>query len=64
VKTGEVGLVVDSYGLMSVTVNRGSAAAELGLAAADRIELERLGDEDDGDAGITTQVQLTRRRKA
>ena len=62
VKIGEVGLVVDSYGLVSITVNRGSAAAELGLVAADRVELERLAEGDDDDtAGTTTPVQLTRR---
>jgi S-adenosylmethionine hydrolase len=65
VKTGEVGLVVDSYGLVSITVNRGSAAAELGLAPTDRVELVRLdAAADDGDdGGITTQVRLKRRRE-
>jgi S-adenosylmethionine hydrolase len=60
VKAGEVGLVVDSYGLLSITVDRGSAAAELGLLAGDRITLEPLGD-DDAPVGVTTNVELRSR---
>jgi S-adenosyl-L-methionine hydrolase (adenosine-forming) len=44
-KPGEVGLVVDSYGLLSVSVDRGSAAAELGLATGTAVRLEPLADE-------------------
>ena len=33
VKTGEIGLIVDSYGLLSVCLDRHSAAAELSLSA-------------------------------
>ncbi len=36
---GEVGLVVDSYGLVSVALERASAADELGLEPADAIAL-------------------------
>lgn len=58
-KPGEVGLVVDSYGLLSISVDRGSAAAELSLAASDRISIEPVaGDDDDLTAGITSPVQL------
>ena len=32
IETGEIGLVVDSYGLLSISVFRSSAAEELGLA--------------------------------
>jgi len=39
-RTGEVGLVVDSYGLLSVAVDRGSAADTLGLHAGDPVTLE------------------------
>jgi S-adenosyl-L-methionine hydrolase (adenosine-forming) len=46
---GQVGLVVDSYGLLSVAVARGSAAETLGLEAGDEISLVPL--EADGDAG-------------
>jgi len=40
---GQVGLVVDSYGLLSVCVDRSSAADELGLAAGDEVTLEAGG---------------------
>jgi S-adenosyl-L-methionine hydrolase (adenosine-forming) len=58
---GDVGLVVDSYGLESVVVPRGSAAALLGLAAGDEIHLVRY-DDDAPAPSITTPVELQRRR--
>jgi S-adenosyl-L-methionine hydrolase (adenosine-forming) len=45
VRVGEVGLVVDSYGLVSVVVDRASAAAELGLGPGDQITLAPATDE-------------------
>jgi S-adenosylmethionine hydrolase len=51
-KTGEVGLVVDSYGLLSVSVDRGSAATELGLHAGDPVTLEPFADEEDNSVPI------------
>jgi S-adenosyl-L-methionine hydrolase (adenosine-forming) len=39
-KAGEAGLVVDSYGLVSIALDRRSAAAELGLAAGDAVTLD------------------------
>jgi S-adenosylmethionine hydrolase len=45
-KPGEVGLVVDSYGLLSVSVDRGSAAAELGLTTGDPMTLDPMADEE------------------
>ena len=39
-RTGEVGLVVDSYGLVSVALDRASAADELRLRPGDAITLE------------------------
>lgn len=39
-KTGEVGLVVDSYGLVSVALDRRSAAEELRLRPGDAVTLE------------------------
>ncbi|HEX8803867.1 MAG TPA: SAM-dependent chlorinase/fluorinase [Acidimicrobiales bacterium] len=50
--TGQVGVVVDSYGLLAVVVARGSAADVLGLGAGDEVRLGRLDDGGDGgDAG-------------
>ncbi len=40
--TGEVGLVVDAYGLVSVCLDRASAADELGLADGDAVTIEVL----------------------
>jgi S-adenosylmethionine hydrolase len=39
-RTGQVGLVVDSYGLLSIAVDRGSAAEQLSLHAGDPVTLE------------------------
>ena len=45
---GQVGLVTDSYGLLSISVHRGSAAADLGLAQGDELHLVRLADDPAG----------------
>jgi S-adenosyl-L-methionine hydrolase (adenosine-forming) len=68
---GQVGLVVDSYGLLAVSVSRGSAAEALGLAAGDELTLAPLiGDEEPGAAesagagsgnGVTSPVSLQRK---
>ena len=39
VKTGQVGLIVDSYGLLSICLDRHSAAVELGLSAGMSVTL-------------------------
>jgi S-adenosyl-L-methionine hydrolase (adenosine-forming) len=57
-KTGEVGLVVDSYGLLAITVDRGSAATELGLHAGDPVTLEPFTDDEDD----SVPIQLGSRR--
>ena len=57
VATGEIGLVVDSYGLVSIAVDRTSAADELGSAPATRSILGALGDEPVR-AGAITPVTL------
>jgi S-adenosylmethionine hydrolase len=64
---GQVGLVVDSYGLLSVSVPRASAADTLGLAAGDELALVPLHDSDDHDpggngTGTTSRVVLGPRR--
>ena len=43
VGAGELGLMVDSYGLMALTLNRSSAADELGLHAGDAVALRAAG---------------------
>jgi S-adenosylmethionine hydrolase len=53
---GQVGLVVDSYGLLSVCVDRGSAAAELGLHPSIEVVLE-----DGGERRVSTEVTIGRR---
>lgn len=57
IKEGEVGLVVDSYGLLTVAVDRRSAHVELGLGPGQEVRLERL-DGDDRSGGLTTPVSL------
>lgn len=52
---GEVGLVVDSYGLLSLAVNRSSAAEELGIDTGDEV---RLAPATGGEGGAVTQVSL------
>ncbi len=60
-KPGEIGLVVDSYGMLSLSVDRGSAAVELGIDAGDAVSLAPLADEDTdrgADGGATIPVTL------
>jgi len=57
---GDVGLVLDSYGLLAVAVDRASAAAELGLAAGDEVKIEALGD-DEGSGPGSVSISLGRR---
>jgi S-adenosylmethionine hydrolase len=54
---GRVGLVVDSSGLLSLAVARGSAAADLQLGEGIEIRIRPLA-EGDGGGGVTTPVQL------
>lgn len=57
VATGEIGLVVDSYGLVSIAANRTSAADELRIGTGDEVILAAIGDEP-ARAGIITPVTL------
>ncbi|MGI8711152.1 MAG: SAM hydrolase/SAM-dependent halogenase family protein [Acidimicrobiales bacterium] len=57
IPTGEIGLVVDSYGLVSVAVDRTSAADELAIGTGDEVVLTPLGD-GDRPAGAVTAVTL------
>lgn len=60
----EVGLIVDSYGLVAVVVDQGSAATTLGLNPATAVHLSSFDDDgaDDGPGGVTTAVELSPRR--
>ena len=60
VARGEVGLVVDSYGLVSIAVDRQSAADELSLGTGDEIVLLAPTD-DRGPAGVATSITLGRK---
>jgi hypothetical protein len=55
---GAVGLVVDSYGMLALALDRRSAAEELGIAAGDQVELTVLADDDAPVAGVTSPVTL------
>src|SRR4051794_24101087 len=63
---GEVGLVVDSYGLLSVVLDRRSAAAELDLSAGTAVQLEAFDDSQEGaePESVVTAVSLGRRSAA
>ena len=54
--TREIGLVLDSYGLLAVALMRRSAAAELGLEPGDEVTLSAASE--GRDAGITVPVAL------
>lgn len=70
---GQVGLIVDSYGLLAIAVAEGNAADLLGLAAGDEVILAPLDDDDqelgtqededgtDTGTGATSPVTLSRR---
>ncbi len=58
VVAGQVGLIVDSYGLLSIAVDRRSAAEELQLGAGDEVLLEAIPDDDDGAAIPSIAVTL------
>lgn len=56
--TGSLALVVDSYGMLAICVDRGSAALELNLGASD---LVALSPDSPATQGITTNVQIGRK---
>jgi S-adenosylmethionine hydrolase len=60
VSVGVIGLVVDSYGLLSLCVDRGSAALELRIAAGDEVRIERV-DDDATVEGVDVPIALRKR---
>jgi S-adenosylmethionine hydrolase len=63
---GEVALIVDSYGLVTIVLDRRSAAEELGLDAGSGVRLEAFDDDEDGDvsraASVVSPVTLGSRK--
>jgi hypothetical protein len=57
---GEVGLVLDSYGMYALALDRRSAADELHLAASDQVVLSRLTDGPPGPAVASPVVMRSR----
>ena len=57
---GGIGLVVDSYGMLALRLDRASAAAELRIAAGDQVVLRELADEHGAATSVTTPVRLGR----
>ena len=64
---GQIGLVVDSYGLLSIALDRRPADSELGIGGGSEIRIRRLDDADADAAaqptGTTTAVSLGRREE-
>jgi S-adenosylmethionine hydrolase len=58
--SGELGLAVDSYGLLALVLDQRSAADELGVAASAAVTLAPLGD-DAAPLGSTSPVTLRRK---
>ena len=57
IRPGQAGLVLDSYGMLAVCLNRRSAADELGLVAGDQVQLLSL----DAEQPAATAVSFGRR---
>ena len=58
--SGEVGLVVDSYGVLSIAAGQRSAAKQLELRVGTSVRLDGLDDEGDAPAprGVVTPVRI------
>lgn len=58
--TGEIGLVVDSYGLLSIALDQTSAASELGLVPGTAVHLEAFDDDQEAPVsiGVRSPVEL------
>ena len=58
---GQIGLVVDSYGLLAVCLDRRSAADELGLGPGDAVVVEPIPD-DEVERPASAPVALRQRK--
>ena len=56
---GSLGLIIDSYGLIALALDRASAADELGVAAGDQVVISAA----EGDGGVETSVTLGETRR-
>jgi hypothetical protein len=61
VAVGELGLIIDSYGLVTIVANRSSAAEELRIDAGDPVKMSAAPAGQETTGGATTSVQLGRR---
>jgi S-adenosylmethionine hydrolase len=59
---GGLGLVLDSYGLFALAMDRRSAAVELGLAPASQVIVSRIDAAGEAGAGTTSPIVLGPRR--
>lgn len=55
-RTGEIGLLVDSYGLAALVANRSSAAVELHADAGDQVRLDRLDEQETASQRAASEV--------
>lgn len=55
---GQIGLIIDSYGLLTIALDRRSAEAELGARTGTEIRMSRLPDGEPRQSGATTPVSL------
>ncbi len=56
----DVGLVLDSYGLLAVCLDRHPASVDLGLAAGDEVKIESVGEDDPGHGSVPVSVDIDR----
>jgi S-adenosylmethionine hydrolase len=56
---GGIGLVVDSYGMLALCVDRGSASAELQLGPTDMV---MIAQDPSAGAGVATSVRLSAKK--
>ena len=59
VPTGGIGLVIDSYGMLSLAKDQDSAARDIGLGQGDQVVLRRI--EGTSASGVSTPVQVGRK---